>query len=75
MSITLRVNPDEMAVIKSYADLRGITVSDAIRTAILERIEDELDVKLATQAYAEWEKDGKRTISLSEVKGELGLKE
>ena len=74
MAITLRVNDEELAAIKNYAELHGKTVSDAVRTAILERIEDELDIEIAKCAYAEWEKDGKRTFSMDEAREALGLK-
>lgn len=73
MSITLRVSDNEMIAIKNYAELHGITVSDAVRVAIMERIEDELDMEIAGQAYAEWQKDGKRTFSMDETQRELGL--
>jgi hypothetical protein len=73
MAITLRVNDDEMAAIKSYAELQGVTVSNAVRTAILERIEDEMDIEIALRAYNEWKKDGKKTFSMDEAQKALGL--
>ena len=72
--ITLRVSGNELAAIKSYAKLHGKTVSDTVRAAILEKIEDEFDAKIAEQAYAEWINDSKKTFSLDEVQKELGLK-
>ena len=35
MPISLRVNEKEKSIIKSYANLRGATVSDTVREAIL----------------------------------------
>ena len=74
MSIRLRVSESELAAIRGYAELHGLTVSDAVRSAILDRIENELDVKIAEQAYSEWINEGKKTYSMEEVKKELGLK-
>ncbi|MDR0311223.1 MAG: DUF6290 family protein [Acidobacteriota bacterium] len=74
MSLTIRVTDNELAAIKGYAALHGMNVSDAVRTAILERIEDELDIEIAKQAYAEWAADGKKTYTLDDIEGELRLK-
>ena len=74
MPITIRVTDNELAAIKGYAALHGVSVSDVVRTAVLERIEDELDIKIAETAYAEWIADGKKTYTLDEVEEELDLK-
>ncbi|MDR0496387.1 MAG: DUF6290 family protein [Treponema sp.] len=74
MSISLRVTNEEMAAIQNYAKLKGISVSVAVRNAILEQIEDELDVKIAEQAYVEWIADGKKTYTIEEVNKKLGIR-
>ena len=71
MSISLRVNDEEKAAIKSYAALHGISVSDAVRAAILGKIEDELDIKLYDQAMKAHEKDN-TTYTHEDVLRELG---
>jgi len=73
VSITLRVNDNELFAIKNYAKLHGISVSDAVRGAILERIEDELDISIAMKAYQDWQNDNKKTFSMDEVQRELAL--
>ena len=68
MSISLRVTEEEMAVIKSYADLHGTTVSDAVRGAILEKIEDEFDIKIFDEAMQKRSKGQKaKVISLLDI--------
>jgi len=57
MSISLRVNEHELSVIKSYANLRSMTVSNVVREAILEKIEDEFDIKIYTKAMNKHWKD------------------
>jgi len=73
MVITLRVNDDELKLIKSYAKLHGVTVSDVVRTAIMERIEDELNIRIANDAYEKWAADDKKTYSMNEVMKESKL--
>jgi hypothetical protein len=74
MSITLRVSDGEMSAIQSYAKLKGVSVSDAVRTAVMERIEDELDAKIGEQAYDEWVAGGMKTYTHEEVNKMLGIK-
>lgn len=41
MTISLRLNEQDTKLIKSYAQLKGISVSELIRQSVLERIETE----------------------------------
>ena len=62
-----------MLAIKNYAEMHGISVSDAVRRAIMDKIEDEIDFDIAKKAYAEWEADNKKTYSMASVQKELGF--
>ncbi len=72
MTMTVRMGDEETRLIKDYAKLHGITVSDFMRRAALEKIEDELDIKAAEKAYAEYLVDPE-TISHEELMKEFGL--
>ena len=43
--------------LEKYAELNGITVSELVRRSVIERIEDEHDVKAYKEALAEFEAD------------------
>jgi len=73
MRISVHVSNDQKSLISEYASARGLTVSEAMRLAILERIEDEHDIALAKKALAEWEKGGKKVYTLEEVGKKLGF--
>ena len=45
MTISLRLNDEESALFKKYAEMNGLTLSELIRQSVLERIEDEYDLK------------------------------
>jgi len=45
MTISLRLSDEEARLFKSYAGLHGLSVSDLVRQAVRERIEDELDLE------------------------------
>ena len=72
MTMTVRMGDEETRLIKDYARLHGITVSDFMRRAALEKIEDELDIRAAEKAYAEYLADPV-TISHEELMKEFGL--
>ena len=72
MSVSIRLNDSELAAIQTYAASYGMTVSECIRRAILEQIEDEYDLQVFEEAYAEYKKNPV-TYTHEEVKKELGL--
>ena len=73
MTISLRLNKADSILFKKYAQLNGITVSELVRRSVIERIEDEYDLKAYKEALAEFEADPV-VYSLNEVEKELGLK-
>lgn len=72
MVISIRMSEEEKQLADAYAKLKGVTLSEAIKRAYFEKIEDEYDIALANYALKEYEKDPK-TYSLEEIKKELGL--
>ncbi len=69
MTITIRLSEHENSLIKDFAALQGENVSSLIRRLVLERIEDELDLKTYYAAMADYEADpDKKTYSFEEVK-------
>lgn len=57
MSISLRLNEDESALIRKYAELKKMSVSELIRQTVLERIEDEFDLAAYEKAIKEYRKN------------------
>jgi RHH-type transcriptional regulator, rel operon repressor / antitoxin RelB len=57
MTISLRLAEEESNLIKSYAALHGISVSELVRQAVLERIEDEYDLQLFDEAMKKYRKN------------------
>ena len=45
-TISLRMDEEDQKLIKEYAKTKNITVSSLIRNAVLEKIEDEIDMDL-----------------------------
>ena len=74
MIMTLRINEEDAQLIRDYARLHGITVSEFLRRAALEKIEDELDIRAAEKAYADYLADPV-TYSHEEMRRMLGFAE
>ena len=72
MTVSLRLSNAESALIKSYVEMNHITVSDLFRSSVLERIEEEYDLKAFDSAYTNFQEDPV-TYTLDEVEKELGL--
>lgn len=72
MTISLRLSDDDTMLIKKYAEINKMSVSDLIRQSVLERIENEYDLEMFDKAMAEY-KANPTTYSLDEVEKELGL--
>ena len=56
MVVSIRLSEQETSLIKDYAKLYNTSVSDIIRRSILERIEDELDLRAYEKAKAQIDK-------------------
>lgn len=70
ITMTLRMDDADAEVVRKYAAFEGVSISDFLRDAVFEKIEDSQD--LADLRAAAAADDGVR-FSLSDVKSELGL--
>ena len=71
--ISLRVPEDEIRIFKSYAKLNNCSLSELIRTTLLDRIEDEFDAEVFAEYEEELEKGTVKTRSFEELEKELGF--
>ena len=69
---SVRMSKEEEELIRAYCKLHGLSISDAFKRALLEKIEDEYDIKCAEKALKEFEKDP-TTYTFEEVKKMLNL--
>lgn len=67
MVLSIRFTDEEVKVLKKYAALEGISVSELIRSSVFEKIEDVLDLGLVEEGLKQYQKD-KKTYTLAEVK-------
>ena len=72
MTISVRLNDKDTELIKAYAKLNNISISDLVRNAILEKIEDEYDLECYYKAMEEYKKNPK-TYTSEELKQMMEL--
>ena len=57
MTISVRLSEEDTKLIKAYAEMNNTTLSYLIRNAIIEKIEDEYDLKCYEKAIEEYKKN------------------
>lgn len=73
MTISLRLNDNDSMFIKKYAEINNMSVSELFRQAVMDRIEDEYDLKSYEKALEKYRKNPV-TYTLDEVERELDLR-
>ena len=71
MSFSIRLTQEEKALAQSYAKLHAISLGEAFKQALFERIEDEYDIAVAQEAYDEYVEEGCKSRPISKLWEEL----
>ena len=67
MAFSIRLTDDERLLAESYARLHSITLSEAFKSALFEKIEDEYDIMIGQEAYDEYIADQSKSRPVSEL--------
>ena len=73
MSFSIRLNAEEKTLAESYARLHSLSVGEAFKKALFEKIEDEYDVTVADEAYKDYIASGKQSRPIQDLWSELEL--
>ncbi len=71
MSFSIRLTPDEKKIAESYAKIHSISLGEAFKQALFEKIEDEYDIAVAEEAYNEYVKGGCKSTPIADFWKEL----
>ena len=72
MTVKVYLSKEEQRLAEAYAKTKGVSISEALKNAFLEKAEEANDIALADKGLAEFEKNPK-TYSHEEVKKEFGF--
>lgn len=73
MSFSIRLTPEEKSLAESYAKIHAMSLGEAFKKALFEKIEDEYDITVANEAYDEYIKSGKKSKPISALWTKLDL--
>ena len=73
MAFSIRLTDEERMLAESYAKLKAVTLGEAFKRALFEKIQDEYDVMVAEEAYDEYAKNGRKSRLIGEMWKELDL--
>ena len=73
MSFSIRLSPEERQLAESYAKLHAISLAEAFKSALFEKIEEEYDIAVADEAYKEYMESCQQRRPFSELRKELDL--
>lgn len=71
MTFSIRLTEEEKSLAESYAKIHSMSLGEAFKKALFERIEDEYDIAVAKEAYDEYVKDGHQSRPISKLWEEL----
>ena len=60
MSCIIRLSAEEKKLVEDYAKLHSISLEEAFKRALFDKIEDEHDVVIANAAYNEYVRNGRK---------------
>lgn len=73
MSFSIRLTDQEKQLADSYAKLHSISLGEAFKRALFEKIEDEYDISVYEEAYKEYEDSGRKSRPIEELWQELDI--
>lgn len=73
MSFSIRLTEEERSLAESYAKLHSLSLGEAFKKALFEKIEDEYDIAIADEAYREYVENGRKSNPISKLWKELDL--
>ncbi|MGP1459235.1 MAG: type II toxin-antitoxin system RelB family antitoxin [Treponema sp.] len=73
MSFSIRLTAEERDLASGYARIHSMTMGEAFKKALFEKIEDEYDIALAHKSYAEYVDGGMQSRPIEELWKELDI--
>ena len=61
MAFSIRLSEEERQLADSYAKLHSMSMGEAFKRALFDKIEEEYDITAAEEAYGEYQRSGKKS--------------
>lgn len=73
MAFSIRLTENEKRLADSYAKMHSMSIGEAFKRALFEKIEDEYDIAVYEEAYKEYVDSGMESAPIEELWKELDL--
>ncbi len=73
MAFSIRLTENEKRLADSYAKMHSMSIGEAFKRALFEKIEDEYDIAVYEEAYKEYVDSGMKSAPIEELWKELDL--
>lgn len=73
MAFSIRLTEEEKSLAESYAKFHSMSLGEAFKRALFEKIEDEYDITVANEAYNAYVKSENKSKPISDLWKELDL--
>lgn len=73
MAFSIRLTDEERKLADSYAKLHSMTLGDAFKRALFDKIDEEYDCAVYDEAIKEYVSDGGKSRPISELWKETGI--
>ena len=73
MAFSIRLTEQEKRIADSYARLHSLSLGEAFKQALFEKIEEEYDIAVFDEAYKEYNQNGQKSRPIEELWKELDL--
>lgn len=73
MAFSIRLTDEERKLAESYSKIHSISLGEAFKRALFEKIEYEFDLTVAEEAHDEYVKTGKKSQPIEKLWNDLGI--
>jgi hypothetical protein len=73
MAFSIRLTEQERQLAENYARIHSISIGEAFKQALFEKIEDEYDIAVFNSAYADYINNGEKSRPIEELWQELDI--
>ena len=73
MAFSIRLTENEKNIANSYAKLHSLSLGEAFKQALFEKIEEEYDIALCDEAYKEYQDNNKDSRPIEELWQKLDI--
>lgn len=73
MAFSIRLTEQERRIADSYARLHSLSLGEAFKQALFEKIDEEYDRAVFEEAYKEYQQEGSRSRPIAQLWQELDL--